>query len=293
MKKVLDYIKLIRVKHWIKNLLVFLPVVFSKNLFNGDLFFKSVLAFIIFCFTSSVVYIINDISDIEKDKLHPDKKKRPLPSGRISIKSAWIVCAVLIAIIVGIMVFVSKTVNAMWLVFIPLLYLVLNVLYSKILKHIAIIDVFVIVIGFLLRTVYGAVLTGIEISNWLYLMIIYLSFYLGFGKRRNEIIQNGTSSRKSLEKYNKDFLDKNMYMCLALAITSYSLWCVDVNTIARIGNNYLIWSILLLMGILFSYSLDIENKSNGDPVEVVLNNKLLLSLVVLFVAYMYVVVYII
>ena len=264
MDKIKNYIKLIRVKHWIKNLLIFLPLIFSKNLFNSDLFFKSLLAFIIFCFTSSVVYIINDISDIEKDKLHPDKKKRPLPSGKISISSAWIVCAVLVTIIIAIMIFVSKTVNTIYLVFIPLFYLVLNVLYSKILKHIAIIDVFVIVIGFLLRTIYGAVLTGIEISNWLYLMIIFLSFYLGFGKRRNEIIQNGTSSRKSLEKYNKEFLDKNMYMCLALAITSYSLWCVDTNTIARIGNNYLIWSIMLLMGILFSYSLDIENKSHRN-----------------------------
>ena len=293
MNKIINYFKLIRVKHWIKNLLVFLPIVFSKNLFSNDLFIKSILAFFVFSFTSSIVYIINDITDIEKDKLHPDKCKRPLPSGKVSKLEAYVLCMILFVVTILLILFTSDINNILYLGIVPLAYLILNILYSKILKHIAIIDVFVIVIGFLLRVIYGAVSTGIEISNWLYLMIIFLSFYLAFGKRRNEIMQNGTVSRKSLEKYNKEFLDKNMYMCLALAITNYSLWCVDINTIQRVGNNYLIWSILLLMGILFTYSLDVENESNGDPVEVVVHNKLLLLLILLFCAYMYVVIYII
>ena len=292
MKKIYEYLKLIRIKHYIKNFLIFLPLIFSGNLFEMDLLQKSIIAFIIFCLTSSIVYVINDINDIDKDKMHPEKKNRPLPSGKISITSAYLVCLVLFLIISCLIVITYNQINSINLIIVPIGYLILNILYSKLLKHITIIDVFVIVLGFLLRTIYGAIAINIEISNWLYLMIIFLSFYLAFGKRRNEIIQNGTSSRKSLEKYNKDFLDKNMYMCLALAITSYSLWCVDATTINRVGNNYLIWSILLLMGILFSYSLDIENKSNGDPVEVLLNNKLLLFLILLFCAYLFLVLYI-
>lgn len=293
MERIIDYIKLIRVKHWVKNLLVFLPLVFSKNLFNGILFNQTLSAFIIFCLISSIIYIFNDLNDIEKDKKHPEKKKRPLPSGRISVKAAYITLVILALLSGVIIVLMSKQINIFYLITVPTIYLILNVLYTKVLKNIAIVDVFIIVLGFLLRTLYGSLVTSIEISNGLYLMIIFLSFYLGFGKRRNEIIKNGTKSRKSLEKYNKDFLDKNMYMCLSLSIISYSLWSVDPKTIARVGNNYLIWSILILMAVLFCYSLDIENDSSGDPVEVLLNNKVLCALALIFCIYIIVVLYVV
>ena len=113
-------------------------------------------------------------------------------------------------------------------------------------------------------------------------MIIFGAFYLGFGKRRNEIIKNGKKSRKVLELYNKDFLDKNMYVAFSLAIVSYTLWCVDPTTIARIGNDYLFWTIPLIMVILQLYSLNIEGNSHGDPIEVVLSDKVLLGTVFIY-----------
>ena len=117
-------------------------------------------------------------------------------------------------------------------------------------------------------------------------MIIFGSFYLGFGKRRNEIIKNGNKSRKVLSLYNKEFLDKNMYVCLGLAIVSYTLWCVDPATVARIGNDYLFWTIPLVMIILQLYSLNIEGNSHGDPIEVVLSDKKLIAIVILYVLVM-------
>ena len=114
-------------------------------------------------------------------------------------------------------------------------------------------------------------------------MIIFGSFFLGFGKRRNEIIKNGDKSRKVLKMYNQQFLDKNMYVSLGLAIVSYVLWCVDSNTIERIGNDYVFWTIPLVMIILLLYSLDIEGNSHGDPIEVVLSDKKLLITVLLYV----------
>lgn len=293
MEKIKDYLKLIRVRHWLKNLLIFVPLIFSKNLFNEQLFYRTLAAFIIFCLISSIIYIFNDLNDIEKDKKHQEKKKRPIPSGHISIKAAYITIVVLILLSIAIVVLMSKQIKLLSLITIPIIYLILNVLYTKVLKSIAIVDVFILVIGFLLRTLYGSLVTNIVISNWLYLMIIFLSFYLGFGKRRNEIINNGTKSRKSLEKYNKDFLDKNMYMCLSLSIISYSLWSIDAKTISRVGNNYLIWSILLLMAILFCYNFDIENDSSGDPVEVLFNNKILCALVLIFCIYIITVLYVV
>lgn len=280
------YIKLIRMKHWLKNFLVYLPIFFSLNLFNIDYLLLTTLAFIVFCFTSSIVYILNDISDIEKDRLHPVKKFRPLASGEISKKQAYAIIAILAAIIAVIMLFFFNKTNNIFVILIPLIYVALNILYSKKLKNVPIIDVVILVSGFVLRVIYGGVAINVEVSKFLYLMIIFGSFYLGFGKRRNEIIKNGDKSRKVLSLYNKEFLDKNMYVCLGLAIVSYSLWCVDPTTIQRIGNDYLFWTIPIVMVILQLYSLNIEGNSHGDPIEVVLADKKLIAVVVLYVIVM-------
>ena len=281
-----EYIKLIRVKHWLKNGLVFLPLFFSINLFNTSYYLGTILAFIVFSFTASIVYIINDMGDIEKDRLHPVKKKRPLAAGTISVKNAKIVICVL-AVLAAIMIgYLFKNTNNILVIIVPVLYLVLNILYSKWLKHIPIIDVVILVSGFVLRVMYGGVSIDVEVSKYLYLMIIFGSFYLGFGKRRNEIIKNGNKSRKVLQLYNQDFLDKNMYVALALAIVSYTLWCVDPTTVQRIGNDYLFWTIPLLMVILQLYSLNIEGNSHGDPIEVILGDKKLLITAIIYVLVM-------
>lgn len=280
------YIKLIRMKHWLKNFLVFLPIFFSLNLFNINYIMLTTLAFIVFCFTSSIVYILNDLSDIEKDRLHPVKKFRPLASGEISKKKAYIVIGILAVVIAAIMIYFYSVTNNVFVILIPLIYIVLNILYSKKLKHVPIIDVVILVSGFVLRVMYGGVAINVEVSKFLYLMIIFGSFYLGFGKRRNEILKNGDKSRKVLSLYNKEFLDKNMYVCLGLAIVSYSLWCVDPTTIERIGNDYLFWTIPIVMVILQLYSLNIEGNSHGDPIEVVLSDKKLIAVVVLYIIVM-------
>ena len=281
-----EYLKLIRVKHWLKNGLVFLPLFFSINLFNTEYYLGAILAFIVFSFSASIVYVLNDISDVEKVKLHPVKKKRPLAAGTISIKQAKIVIAVLVLLSAIMIYYVYKTTNNLLTIFIPIIYIVLNILYSKWLKHIPIIDVVILVSGFVLRVMYGGVSIDVEVSKYLYLMIIFGSFYLGFGKRRNEIIKNGNKSRKVLQLYNQDFLDKNMYVALALAIVSYTLWCVDPTTVQRIGNDYLFWTIPLLMVILQLYSLNIEGNSHGDPIEVILGDKKLLITAIIYVLVM-------
>ena len=280
----MKYLKLIRVKHWIKNGLVFLPLFFSGCLFEIDLLIKAILAFFIFSLTSSVVYVNNDISDVEKDKKHPIKKKRPLASGIISIKTARIIEVVLLLIdivMIGILWYMGM--HSVGVFIIPFVYLILNIFYSKGLKNVLIVDVVILVSGFVFRVMYGGVVTAVEVSKYLYLMIIFGSFYLGFGKRRNEIIKNSTNSRKVLKLYNKDFLDKNMYVCLGLAIISYALWCLDPSTIMRIGNDYIFWTIPLVMIIFQLYSLDIEKDSHGDPIEIVLSNKKLLITIIIYI----------
>ena len=287
-----NYLKLIRVKHWLKNFLVVLPLFFSINLFNTNLIYKCIIAFIIFSFSSSIVYIINDLSDLEKDKLHPIKKYRPLASNKISKKNAISIIIILILLLVPLIGLLYKLQNNIFVILIPIIYIVVNILYTKLLKNVPIIDVTIIVIGFLLRVLYGGVSIDVQVSKYLYLMIIFGSYFLGFGKRRNEIIKNGYKSRKVLSMYNKDFLDKNMYAAFSLAIVSYTLWCVDPTTIARIGNDYVFWTIPLLMIILQLYSLNIEGNSHGDPIEVVINDKKLLVASIIYIVVMGGIIYI-
>ena len=281
-----DFFKLIRVKHWPKNILIFLPVFFSSNILSTKYLKISLIAFIVFCLSASIVYIINDLNDLEKDKNHPIKKTRPLASGKIKLSTAIITIIVLILASLIISLYLYSITNNILVILIPIIYIVVNILYSIILKDIPIIDVSVIVLGFVLRVMYGGVVTGIEVSKYLYLMIIFGAFFLGFGKRRNEILKNGTKSRKSLDYYNHSFLDKNMYVMLGLAVVSYTLWCVDKDTISRIGNDYLFWTIPLVIIILQLYSLNIEGNSHGDPIDVFFSDKKLIVMSIIYVAIM-------
>lgn len=291
----INYLKLIRIKHWFKNILVFLPIIFSLNLFKSTYIICSALAFLAFCLSSSLVYIINDINDREKDKKHPVKKERPIASGKISVRNAIIMLILLLATIVFIfaVMYFKYSISILRIVLIPCIYIFINILYSKILKNIPIIDVCILVLGFLLRVFYGGLVIDVYVSKWLYLMIVFGSFYMGFGKRRNEIIKNGSSGRKVLKFYTKEFLDKNMYVALGLAIVSYSLWSVDPTTIARVGNDYLFWTIPLVMVILQLYSLNIEGDSHGDPIEVILSDKVLLITSLLYGVVMILLLYVV
>ena len=292
MSKIKEYMKLMRIKHYLKNVLIFLPLVFSGELLDIHNLTNCIVVFIIFSFTSSIVYIINDIKDIENDKKHPIKKKRPLPLGTVSKEEAIILALVLgvIAITLSIFVIGYERIIAIMLL---LLYLAINVAYSFGLKKKPIVDIVILVAGFLIRVLYGAVITDIELSNWLYLTVISGAFYMGLGKRRNEILKQGDKSREVLKCYTKDFLDKNMYVCVALCIVFYSLWCVDPTTLLKTGNNLLIWTVPVIMIILMKYSLDIEGDSYGDPVDVIVNDKILLLIVLIYALFMFGIIYII
>lgn len=283
-----QYLKLMRVHHYIKNLLVFAALACSGQLFNLEKLTSSLAAFIAFCMVSSVVYIINDIRDKEKDRMHPTKCKRPIAAGTVSVTNAvgFGILLLLIAMICNGLVFhVPSTL-------LLALYLVLNLAYSFGLKNIPIVDVTILVSGFLIRILYGALITEITISNWLYLTVITLSFYLALGKRRNELKQIGDGeTRQVLKAYPVSFLDKSMGMCLTLANAFYALWSMDEQTISFYNNEYLIFSVPIVLLITMKYSLDIEAESDGDPVEVLLRDKALLTLCILYLAVMFVILY--
>lgn len=282
------YLKLMRVHHYIKNFLVFAALACSGQLFNPEKLLSGIAAFVAFCMVSSVVYIINDIRDKEKDRNHPTKCKRPIAAGTVSVKGACILAVVLVVIAAvcnGLSFHLSSTLLLS-------LYLLLNLAYSFGLKNIPIVDVTILVAGFLIRILYGAVVTGITISNWLYLTVIALAFYFALGKRRNELKQVGDGeTRQVLKAYPINFLDKNMGMCLTLANVFYALWSMDETTTSFYGNNYLVLTVPIVLLITMKYSLDIEGDSDGDPVEVLLHDKVLLALCVVYLATMFAILY--
>ena len=291
MKKVFNYLKLMRVKHYIKNLLIFLPIIFSGKLFFSYKFFVSFFGFISFSLLSSIVYIINDYKDIDKDKKHPVKKFRPLASGVISKNDAVITIYILSIIVFLINIFlVLPLAHNINFILLEILYLFLNVLYSFKLKDYPIIDIFILVSGFLIRLLFGGVICNIVISSWLFLTIMSLSFYMVLGKRRNELLKVSSSSRNIKKKYSKSFLDNYMNIFLALVIVFYSLWCIDQLTVNRLGDKA-IYTVIFVIIILMKYSYDIEGDSFGDPVDVLYNDKVLLLLSILFCLVMLVLIY--
>lgn len=289
MKTVKEYIKLMRCKHYIKNFLIFLPIIFSFQFQNITALITVILGFISFCFVSSIVYILNDACDIEKDRKHPTKCHRPLAAGTISKRAAYITIGVLTILVIGIQICMKAN---LWGVGILGLYLLLNIAYSKSLKHKPLIDIVILVSGFFLRVLYGAVIIGVEISSWLYLTIISFSFYLSLGKRRNEIEKNGTQSRKVLQYYTKEFLDKNMYMCMSMAIIFYAMWSGAEITIQKTGSGYQMWTVPLVIVIAMKYSLNIEKEEYADPVEVILNDKVLMLLGFAYAVCMFFILYV-
>lgn len=283
------YLKLMRVHHYMKNLLVFAALVCSGQLFVPAKLCAGVLGFFAFCATSSAIYIINDIRDCEKDRRHPTKCRRPIASGAVSVRNASIL-AVMLFVLAALFIAPVFKLSAVLLL---LLYIVLNLAYSFGIKNVPIADITVLAAGFVIRVIYGAQLTEIIISNWLYLAVFAMSFYLALGKRRGELIQvTDGDTRSVLKAYPLDFLNRNMTMCLTLGNVFYALWSMDQVTTAFYHNRLLIFTVPIVLLITLKYSLTIDTASDGDPVEVLIHDRALLLLVLLYLAVMLGILYI-
>lgn len=272
----MKYIKLLRVHHYIKNLLIFAALIFSGQFFNLELLKTAGFGFLAFSFMASVIYIINDIKDADKDKKHPKKCKRPIASGAVSKTQAGVIAVILF----GLSMLFNYLCFSLEATAVLLGYLLLNIAYSAKLKHIPIIDVVVLATGFVLRVVYGSLITNIPLSQWMFLTIFAGSLFLGFGKRLGE---KSKGTRSVLEKYPVKFLEDSLNMSLVLALVFYSLWTLEKN---------LIWTIPIVLVIVLKYKLNLDNGSDGDPVEVLLHDYVLIGLGLLYVTLMFFALYV-
>lgn len=252
-------------------------MIFDRNKIRGGM-----LGLISFCLISSTVYILNDLRDIDKDRKHPTKKYRPLASGQIKTGTAIFI---MILCIIGACIISLYLGNISAFVLLGI-YFGLNIAYSMGLKNKPIVDIVILASGFVIRIFYGGIVTNVFISKWLYLVVTVGSLYMGLGKRRNEL-KKQVETRDVLKYYSVDFLDKNMYVCVALTIVFYALWTLEM------PNSQISWTIPVFIILLMCYSLDVEGDSDGDPVEVILHDKILIGILVLYALFIFGLLYVV
>lgn len=284
-------IGLLRVREWTKNLFVFAPLLFSGRLVDPASVWKITLAGAALCAISSGIYIVNDIVDVVRDREHPKKRLRPLASGAIS---GWAAAGVSAGL-----VFIGYTLLSVdqlsWSV--PLLatgFLSLNVGYTLYLKGKVIVDVLTIAVGYVLRVLIGGAVIQVEVTHWLILCTFLLATFLGFSKRRHELIMLGADStrhRPVLGLYSEALLDHISILTLAMTLTCYILYTISPDTIERFGTNGLLYSSLIVTFALFRYLFLIHVKNMGSPVEVLYYDRQIVLAVVTWVLYVVGVIY--
>jgi 4-hydroxybenzoate polyprenyltransferase len=279
MTQLLNIIKLLRVNQWMKNLLIFAPLFFAFRLPETDTIVHLIYAFFGFCFLSGAIYIINDWFDIESDKLHPRKKHRPLASGAISKKTAFIILACLLAAGVSVYVFLIRQSYATILL---LTYFVMNLSYSLKLKQYAILDVSIVAIGFIIRLFIGKIVASAFLSHWIIILTFLFAILLVLGKRRHDITifeETGQKMRKSLSGYNAEFLNAIIVVVVAVLCICYILYTISPEIVSKNGDNLYLTSLFVILG-LFRYLQVLYVEKKGDsPTVLIMKDRFLQAVV--------------
>ncbi len=264
-------LKTMRPRQWTKNVFIFAALVFDKQLFIPNSFLRTLAGFALFCLISSSVYIFNDLADIEADRQHPEKKNRPIPSGKMPIPAAWGAGIFLVLFTFACAYFLAPGFEA-----VIVIYFLLNMAYSKWLKHIPIVDVLIIAAGFVLRVHAGVTLIEVErFSPWLYVVMTLLALFLGFGKRRAELAllaRGAGSHRKVLDGYTLPLLDQYIMIVSATTVVAYSLYTFSAPNLPE--NHSMMLIIPFVVYAIFRYLYLIEVKhAGGAPEDILLSDR--------------------
>jgi 4-hydroxybenzoate polyprenyltransferase len=284
------YLKLLRPKDWAKNLFLFIPLFFSGELFDWPIYPRLILGFVSFCCIASSIYIINDYRDIEDDKKHPDKSKRPLASGTVSKSTSIVVCILLILAGFGLAYFIREK-----FLFILSIYFFLNLAYSFGLKNIPILDIVILAIGFVLRIKGGAVILHIGVSEWLNIMIFLLALFMAIGKRRDDVLlklSSGTDMRMAIKGYNLEFLNVVLSLVCAVIVVAYFMYTMTPEVLKRLGTYRLYYTCLfVLVGILRYLQIIFVQSASGSPTKILYKDRFIQISLLLWIASFYLIIY--
>ena len=267
-------IKVARPTHWIKNIFVFLPIFFGGALLNTTEVVAAALTFMSFSLAASAIYCLNDIIDVDADRAHPVKCKRPIASGAITIPQAYGMMTVSLLISIVLMFLLPEGHAKSILVIIA--YFVINVAYCLRLKEYAIIDVCIIASGFVLRILAGGYATGVHLSKWIVLMTFLLTLFLAFAKRRDDVLRmntTGRAPRKNTSRYNLTFINQAITITGSVMVVCYVMYTVSPEIIAQFATDKLyLTSILVILAILRYLQISVVDEKSGDPVKVALSD---------------------
>ena len=282
MNKIAAYLILLRPKHWVKNLFLFIPIFFAGQFLLLDKLVELIPAFFSFSLCASAIYIYNDYQDIEADRAHPKKSKRPLASGQIGIPVALGIIAIVLAAGLLTAYFISLK-----FLFVLGIYLLLNLAYSSGLKRVGILDIFIVAAGFVLRVKAGGVATGIPISAWLNVMIFLLALLLTIAKRRDDVLLKGESGkemRKSTRNYNLDLMNSLIVMVSGIIIVAYLIYTLSPNVIQRFETHRLYYTaIFVIAGIMRYLQLVFVDNDTGSPTNILYKDRFIQATIVLWI----------
>jgi decaprenyl-phosphate phosphoribosyltransferase len=291
MRKMNTFVRLLRVDHYIKNGFIFLPLFFGLKITQVHLLLRTSAAFVIFSIVTSSIYIFNDLHDIDEDRRHPEKKNRPLASGAIAKRTA--VYFMLVFCIAGI--FASFALNVSFGM-LTAFYIVLNVLYTLILKHIPIVDVFVIAAGFVIRILVGGFVAGVTLSGWIVLLTFLLAVFLGFSKRRNEValyLKDGQITRKVVDGYNLDFLNSAITVSSVISIVCYIMYTMSYSVIEQSGTDNLFYTaFFVLFGVMRYLQVVFVDSDSACPTNIVWRDRFIQGSIIAWLGTLFVLLYV-
>ncbi len=274
-------IRLLRPYQWVKNLVVFGGLIFAKEFTNPDRIKEALLAFVTFCLLSSAIYVINDIIDRDSDRLHPIKRQRPIASGAISVGQAWGIAVVLLIISAALTSLLPSL-----FIYTAIAFVLFNLLYSYVLKNIVIIDVMSIAVSFVLRAAAGSFAIDVPNSAWLIACTFLLALFIGFGKRRHEIVtlkEGATEHRETLKRYSVYFLDQLIGVVTASTVVAYTFYTVSPEIQERLNVHHLELTIPFVLYGIFRYLYLIhQEEKGGAPTRLLLSDGPLLANIALW-----------
>lgn len=273
--KDMNILKILRLHQWVKNTFIFIPLFFGGCLFDMADWTSSLVAFVAFSFAASAIYSINDIVDVEADKKHPKKCKRPIAAGLVSKRQAS-----LLAIILAIAALALPFLLNNWMLSVVIaLYLAMNLCYCIRLKHYAIIDVCIVAMGFVMRIVAGGVATDIVLSRWIVMMTFLLTLFLSFAKRRDDVLimnETGMAPRKNTSRYNLTFINQAITITGGVMLVCYIMYTVSPEVIERFNSpNLYMTSFFVILGLLRYIQLTVVDERSGEPTRLVLSDRLI------------------
>jgi decaprenyl-phosphate phosphoribosyltransferase len=284
------YLILLRPKDWAKNVFLFIPLFFAGEFFNLAKMLDVFWGFVSFCSVASSIYIINDLRDIEDDRKHPVKSKRPIASGEVSIKAAIVISALLV--IGGFLMawFIRDK-----FLFVIAIYFLINLAYSLGLKNVPILDINILAIGFVLRIKGGSVIAYIPLSEWIIIMVFLLAIFMAIGKRRDDVLlklSTGNDMRKSIKGYNLEFLNTLLALTTSVIIIAYFMYTMSEEVKYRLGTYRLYYTCFFVMAGLMRYlQLIYVNADSGSPTKILYKDRFIQIVIILWVSSFYSILY--